>query len=128
MAAYLLAGRGLRPLDGPQQRDGGPEAIELAPAWTTDWITAEGRRKLREFGIAPPDGTRAVSTLTPIDVAGISPLRRARVAVACPREHPFEFAHIGLGRFVKTRIVAIQRGDAVDRIRPDRCREPGYPV
>lgn len=60
-------------------------AIELAPAWTTDWITAEGRRKLREFGIAPPDGTRAASASTPIDVAGISPLRRARVAVACPR-------------------------------------------
>ena len=60
-------------------------AIEFAPAWTTDWITAEGRRKLREFGIAPPDGTRAASASTPIDVAGISPLRRARVAVACPR-------------------------------------------
>jgi ring-1,2-phenylacetyl-CoA epoxidase subunit PaaD len=27
---------------------------QLAPAWTTDWISAEGRRKLREFGIAPP--------------------------------------------------------------------------
>jgi ring-1,2-phenylacetyl-CoA epoxidase subunit PaaD len=26
----------------------------LAPAWTTDWISAEGRRKLEEFGIAPP--------------------------------------------------------------------------
>ena len=26
----------------------------LAPAWTTDWINAEGRRKLRAFGIAPP--------------------------------------------------------------------------
>lgn len=26
----------------------------LSPAWTTDWITAEGRRKLREHGIAPP--------------------------------------------------------------------------
>lgn len=26
----------------------------LAPAWTTDWISEEGRRKLREFGIAPP--------------------------------------------------------------------------
>lgn len=26
----------------------------LSPAWTTDWITDEGRRKLREFGIAPP--------------------------------------------------------------------------
>ena len=26
----------------------------LSPAWTTDWISAEGRHKLREFGIAPP--------------------------------------------------------------------------
>lgn len=26
----------------------------LSPAWTTDWITEEGRRKLREYGIAPP--------------------------------------------------------------------------
>lgn len=24
------------------------------PPWTTDWITEEGRRKLTEFGIAPP--------------------------------------------------------------------------
>ncbi len=26
----------------------------LSPPWTTDWISEEGRRKLREFGIAPP--------------------------------------------------------------------------
>ena len=26
----------------------------LAPAWTTDWMTQEGRRKLEEYGIAPP--------------------------------------------------------------------------
>jgi ring-1,2-phenylacetyl-CoA epoxidase subunit PaaD len=26
----------------------------LAPAWTTDWMTDDGRRKLEEFGIAPP--------------------------------------------------------------------------
>jgi len=26
----------------------------LAPAWTTDWISAEGRRKLAQAGIAPP--------------------------------------------------------------------------
>jgi ring-1,2-phenylacetyl-CoA epoxidase subunit PaaD len=26
----------------------------LAPAWTTDWISGDGRRKLEEFGIAPP--------------------------------------------------------------------------
>ena len=26
----------------------------LSPAWTTDWMSDEGRRKLSEFGIAPP--------------------------------------------------------------------------
>jgi ring-1,2-phenylacetyl-CoA epoxidase subunit PaaD len=28
----------------------------LAPAWTTDWITAGAREKLRVYGIAPPTG------------------------------------------------------------------------
>jgi ring-1,2-phenylacetyl-CoA epoxidase subunit PaaD len=26
----------------------------LSPAWTTDWLSDDGRRKLREYGIAPP--------------------------------------------------------------------------
>lgn len=26
----------------------------IAPAWSTDWITPEGREKLRAYGIAPP--------------------------------------------------------------------------
>jgi ring-1,2-phenylacetyl-CoA epoxidase subunit PaaD len=28
--------------------------LVLSPAWTTDWMTEEGRRKLEAFGIAPP--------------------------------------------------------------------------
>jgi len=28
--------------------------VVLSPAWTTDWMSEEGRRKLDEFGIAPP--------------------------------------------------------------------------
>ena len=27
----------------------------LSPAWTTDWISEEGKRKLKEYGIAPPN-------------------------------------------------------------------------
>ncbi len=27
----------------------------LSPAWTTDWMSEDGRRKLREYGIAPPE-------------------------------------------------------------------------
>jgi ring-1,2-phenylacetyl-CoA epoxidase subunit PaaD len=26
----------------------------LSPAWTTDWMSEEGRRKLEEYGVAPP--------------------------------------------------------------------------
>jgi ring-1,2-phenylacetyl-CoA epoxidase subunit PaaD len=51
----------------------------LAPAWSTDWIAPEAKAKLAAFGIAPPGAAARV------DVAGISPLRRAREAVACPR-------------------------------------------
>src|SRR4051812_13012367 len=29
----------------------------LSPAWTTDWMSETGRRKLREYGIAPPLAT-----------------------------------------------------------------------
>lgn len=31
----------------------------LAPAWTTDWISEEGRAKLKSYGIAPPATARA---------------------------------------------------------------------
>lgn len=53
----------------------------LSPAWTTDWIAPEARQKLRDYGIAPPDSPRPAT----VDVAGISPLRRAIVTVPCPR-------------------------------------------
>lgn len=38
----------------------GPAWVTLrrAPAWTTDWITSEGRRRLTEYGIAPPSPVR----------------------------------------------------------------------
>ena len=46
----------------------------LAPAWTTDWITEAGRKKLRAYGIAPP-------------VVGSSSKRAlfGEITVACPR-------------------------------------------
>lgn len=47
----------------------------LSPAWTTDWIGADAREKLRKYGIAPPG--RAES-------AGLVTLARARAAVPCP--------------------------------------------
>jgi len=28
---------------------------QLSPAWTTDWISEEGKQKLRAYGISPPE-------------------------------------------------------------------------
>ena len=41
----------------------------LSPAWTTDWISEEGKRKLHAYGIAPPEKTadiRALKGGTPV--------------------------------------------------------------
>jgi ring-1,2-phenylacetyl-CoA epoxidase subunit PaaD len=40
-----------------------PVETTLSPPWTTDWISEEGRQKLRAYGIAPPTpaGQRAVA-------------------------------------------------------------------
>ena len=32
----------------------------ISPAWTTDWMSEEGKRKLQEYGIAPPDKRFAI--------------------------------------------------------------------
>ena len=37
--------------------------MQLSPAWTTDWIAPEARRKLRDFGIAPPSGAARESVV-----------------------------------------------------------------
>jgi len=29
--------------------------LKLSPAWTTDWMTEEGKQKLKAYGIAPPN-------------------------------------------------------------------------
>ncbi len=53
-------------------------ATQLAPPWSTDWITAEGRRKLAAAGIAPPSPAPVRS--------GPIPLTLGRpVSPRCPR-------------------------------------------
>ncbi|MEU3224583.1 1,2-phenylacetyl-CoA epoxidase subunit PaaD [Streptomyces sp. NPDC006976] len=78
----------------------------LSPAWSTDDITAEGRRKLAEFGIAPPRPHDAASgSGGPVPVT---------LSVRCP--------HCGstdtelLSRFSSTACKALRRCVA--------CREP----
>ncbi|TAH48554.1 MAG: phenylacetate-CoA oxygenase subunit PaaJ [Betaproteobacteria bacterium] len=51
---------------------------QLAPAWTTDWMSDEAKEKLRKYGIAPPHHT-------PKDVSVVKFVRRAPAEpVACP--------------------------------------------
>ena len=66
---------------------------QLAPAWTTDWITATAKAKLRSYGIAPPHtlapGSDRVIHFTP---------RHAAAAVACPQcgsANTTETSHFG---------------------------------
>ena len=57
-------------------------ATQLAPPWTTDWITPEGRRKLAAVGIAPPPEARASGAPR----RGPVPLTLGRAPSArCPR-------------------------------------------
>ena len=61
---------------------------ELSPAWTSDWITPEGRRKLAAAGIAPPDPAAPhPPPHPPSRPAGPVPLSltAAPRAVTCPR-------------------------------------------
>jgi ring-1,2-phenylacetyl-CoA epoxidase subunit PaaD len=62
-------------------RDSGHDAqvvTQLAPAWTTDWMTPQAHDQLRAYGIAPPCASatathqhslRFVRTLAPASVA-----------------------------------------------------------
>src|SRR5690606_7718004 len=49
--------------------------LVLSPAWTTDWMSEDGKRKLAEYGIAPPSGRAA---------HGQGPIRLS-LSVRCPR-------------------------------------------
>ncbi|MDS0140663.1 MULTISPECIES: 1,2-phenylacetyl-CoA epoxidase subunit PaaD [unclassified Amycolatopsis] len=51
---------------------------QLSPAWTSDWISAAGRRKLAEAGIAPPGAAPRRSGPIPLTLS--APVSR----VSCP--------------------------------------------
>jgi ring-1,2-phenylacetyl-CoA epoxidase subunit PaaD len=59
----------------------GPARVTMrrAPAWSSDWISAEGKRKLLEYGIAPP-GPVLADRAVPIRIVG-----RRQANVPCPR-------------------------------------------
>ncbi|MGK5640518.1 1,2-phenylacetyl-CoA epoxidase subunit PaaD [Streptomyces sp. URMC 126] len=74
----------------------------LSPPWTTDAISAEGRRKLAAYGVAPP---------RPSGPGGPIPLR---LAIRCP--HCGSTDTTLLSRFSSTACKALRRCEA--------CREP----
>jgi ring-1,2-phenylacetyl-CoA epoxidase subunit PaaD len=55
-------------------------AVAYAPAWTTDWLTAQGRENLRAYGISPPRLRAAENAGDAIDLT-----RFADERAACPR-------------------------------------------
>lgn len=64
----------------------------LAPPWTTDWISAEGRAKLRAYGIAPPEpGGCAGTAAAPVACPRCGSLRTERVSqfgsTPCKAQH-----------------------------------------
>lgn len=80
----------------------------LDPPWTTDWISAAGRRKLHEAGIAPP-GPVPRRPSGPIALS-LGPTRR----IECPRCGSADT--VELSRFGATACKSLRRCDA--------CREP----
>lgn len=94
-------------------KDAGYDDVEvrivLAPPWSTDWISAAGRRKLEECGIAPPGAA-------PQPVAGPVPLSLAPTVrvIRCPRCGSSETDEVS--RFSATACKALRRCRA--------CEEP----
>ena len=65
----------------------------LSPAWSTDWITADGRRKLAAGGIAPP-GKAPVRTDGPIPLQ-LGPTRRTANCPLCGSSDTEELSEFG---------------------------------
>jgi ring-1,2-phenylacetyl-CoA epoxidase subunit PaaD len=95
----------------------GKVKTQLAPAWTTDWITPEAKEKLRAYGIAPPhsgadhdcqiQGTNADANANGSSASSIiqfaarsasNPGRHEQLAVPCPQcnsHNTTETSHFG---------------------------------
>lgn len=73
----------------------GRVVTQLAPAWTTDWMTDAAREKLRAYGIAPPHCSHSAAgeVVSVVRFATQKPM-----AVACPQcgsTNTTETSHFG---------------------------------
>ncbi len=79
----------------------GQVTTQLAPAWTTDWMTPLAREKLRAYGIAPPAPCASAPPASPGRSSIVMQFVRpalTREAVACPRcnsDNTTETSHFG---------------------------------
>ena len=86
----------------------------LAPAWSSDWITAEGRRKLSAAGIAPPHAVPANRGPARPGPVPLTLTGTRHEAVACPR----------CGSADTTRTAAFGATACKALFRCEDCREP----
>ena len=77
----------------------------LSPVWTTEWMSEEGKRKLREYGIAPPNPRQQVCD---------QKLFAAAEAVQCPQCNSYHTHRIS--EFGSTACKALHQCDD--------CKEP----
>ncbi len=77
----------------------------LSPAWTTEWMSEEGKRKLKEYGIAPPNPRQQVCD---------EKLFAAAEGVQCPQCHSWHTHRVS--EFGSTACKALYQCDD--------CREP----
>jgi ring-1,2-phenylacetyl-CoA epoxidase subunit PaaD len=77
----------------------------LSPAWTTDWMSEEGKRKLKQYGIAPPNPRQQVCS---------NQLFAAGEAVQCPQCNSYHTHRIS--EFGSTACKALYKCDD--------CKEP----
>ena len=84
----------------------GRVVTQLAPAWTTDWMTTEAKDKLRAYGIAPPHSGADHDCLTQGNTnivqfaarSASNPGRHELLAVPCPQcgsDNTTETSHFG---------------------------------
>ncbi len=77
----------------------------LSPAWTTDWMSEEGKQKLKAYGIAPPNPRQQVCH---------NDLFAPHEAVQCPQCHSYHTHRIS--EFGSTACKAL--------FQCDDCKEP----
>jgi ring-1,2-phenylacetyl-CoA epoxidase subunit PaaD len=69
---------------------------QLAPAWTTDWMTEAAREKLRAYGIAPPQcGSEPPASAAPLKFSRQALRRETVPCPQCGSTHTTETSPFG---------------------------------